>query len=383
MPRIFLALVLFCLSGLVQAAEPDALRQQIDVTLQNIAELQKLQQQLRQEQDKLQQQLQATEVDIGQLEKRATQLQQEIKKTEGTLKQLHDKKGALERRHLEQQHWVAMQARVTYQNGHQEYLKLLLNQQSPETFSRTLTYYQYLSRARFTQIDALNQTLSELAALESGIVSQQAQLQERRARLDEQRTELAKLHETRRTTLASLNQQYSSRARKIKALQQTRARLEQTLAQVEALLARQAAEALAQQAAAEAVPDSFQASRGHLPWPVEGTLAARYGDAKALDGVLIRATSGTMVNAVYAGRVVFADWLQGAGLLVILDHGNGYLSLYGYNQSLLRNAGDLVSAGDPIATVGNSGGQENAALYFAIRQHGRPSDPAQWCRAQG
>jgi septal ring factor EnvC (AmiA/AmiB activator) len=133
----------------------------------------------------------------------------------------------------------------------------------------------------------------------------------------------------------------------------------------------------------------FANAKGKLPWPVDGRLVAGYGtprggDARTKwDGVLIGAAIGTQVRAVHGGRVVFADWLRGAGLLVILDHGNGYLSLYGHNQSLLRDAGEIVKAGDPIATVGNSGGQESAALYFAIRQQGRPSDPAQWCRAQG
>jgi septal ring factor EnvC (AmiA/AmiB activator) len=99
---------------------------------------------------------------------------------------------------------------------------------------------------------------------------------------------------------------------------------------------------------------------------------------------MISAAAGSQVRAVHGGRVVFADWLRGAGLLVILDHGNGYLSLYGHNQSLLKEAGDVVKAGDAISTVGNSGGgQDTPALYFAIRQQGRPSDPAQWCRTQG
>ena len=98
---------------------------------------------------------------------------------------------------------------------------------------------------------------------------------------------------------------------------------------------------------------------------------------------MISAGSGTQVHAVHGGRVVFADWLRGAGQLVILDHGNGYLSLYGHNQTLLKSAGDIVKAGDVISTVGNSGGQATPALYFAIRQQGRPSDPAQWCRTQG
>jgi septal ring factor EnvC (AmiA/AmiB activator) len=133
----------------------------------------------------------------------------------------------------------------------------------------------------------------------------------------------------------------------------------------------------------------FAQARGKLPWPVDGRLVARYGtprggDARTKwDGVLIGASAGGQVRAVHGGRVVFADWLRGSGLLVILDHGNGYLSLYGHNQSLLKDAGDMVTAGEPIATVGNSGGQETPALYFAIRQQGRPSDPAQWCRTQG
>ncbi|MBF3202084.1 murein hydrolase activator EnvC family protein, partial [Pseudomonas aeruginosa] len=101
------------------------------------------------------------------------------------------------------------------------------------------------------------------------------------------------------------------------------------------------------------------------------------------DGVLISASAGSTVRAVHGGRVVFADWLRGAGLLVILDHGGGYLSLYGHNQSLLKDAGDTVKAGDPIATVGTSGGQSSPAVYFAIRHQGRPADPTTWCRAQG
>ncbi len=116
---------------------------------------------------------------------------------------------------------------------------------------------------------------------------------------------------------------------------------------------------------------------------------ARFGSARGddprakWDGVLIAAGAGTRVKAVHDGRVVFADWLRGAGQLVIIDHGNGYLSLYGHNQSLLKSAGDVVKAGDAIATVGASGGQEASALYFAIRQQGRPTDPVIWCRAQG
>ncbi len=118
-------------------------------------------------------------------------------------------------------------------------------------------------------------------------------------------------------------------------------------------------------------------------------MLARFGESRGddartkWDGVMISAAAGSQVHAVHGGRVVFADWLRGAGLLVILDHGNGYLSLYGHNQTLLKSAGDVVKAGESISTVGNSGGQDTPALYFAIRQQGHPSDPAQWCHAQG
>jgi len=134
---------------------------------------------------------------------------------------------------------------------------------------------------------------------------------------------------------------------------------------------------------------AFSQARGKLPWPVDGRLLARFGETRGddsrtkWDGVMISASAGSQVHAVHGGRVVFADWLRGAGLLVILDHGNGYLSLYGHNQTLLKSAGDVVKAGESISTVGNSGGQDTPALYFAIRQQGRPSDPAQWCRSQG
>jgi len=130
----------------------------------------------------------------------------------------------------------------------------------------------------------------------------------------------------------------------------------------------------------------FASARGKLPWPVNGRLLARFGETRGddartkWDGVMISASSGSQVHAVHGGRVVFADWLRGAGLLVILDHGNGYLSLYGHNQSLLKKPGDVVKAGEAISTVGTSGGQDTPALYFAIRQQGRPTDPSQWCR---
>lgn len=331
---------------------------------------------------------------------------------------------------------IATQARAAYQNGRQEYLKLLLNQQNPEKFARTLTYYDYMSKARLAQLRAFNETLAKQAAVQKDIDLQQAQLLAQQGNLDSQRHELEDVRKDRQAALAKLNEQYKASDTKLQAREQDQADLAKVLKTIEETLARQAREAeearqkalLAQQeadrrareAAAQAqaqanrkdddapAPEApkrpkptpgavvssggqsfggeFSAAKGKLPWPVDGRLLARFGETRGddartkWDGVMISASAGSTVRAVHGGRVVFADWLRGAGLLVILDHGNGYLSLYGHNQTLLKGAGDVVKAGEAISTVGTSGGQDTPALYFAIRQQGRPADPEQWCR---
>ncbi len=418
MPRTFLALAFLCLLGPAVADDRAAARQQIEAARQDINELQKLLKQIEQQKSGVQKQLQTTESEMGQLEKQVDTLQQEIDRSEAELERLNEEKTTLEGARLEQQRLIGLQARAAYQNGRQEYLKLLLNQQNPEKFSRTITYYDYLNRARLEQLDSFNETLRQLANVEADIETEQTVLAEKKDGLLERRDQLAEVRKERQQALAKLNSDLSSREQKLQARRQEQAQFERVLKTIEETLARQAREAeearqralLAerqreqQRQAAGAAPapsgptvssaggnfgGPFSQAKGKLPWPVDGRLVARYGtprggDARTKwDGVLIGASVGTQVRAVHGGRVVFADWLRGAGLLVILDHGNGYLSLYGHNQSLLRDAGDIVKAGDPIATVGTSGGQETAALYFAIRQQGRPSDPAQWCRAQG
>ncbi|WP_313086069.1 murein hydrolase activator EnvC [Pseudomonas sp.] len=421
MPRILVAFALLCLLGSAMADERADARKQIEAARKDVAELQKLLQQIEAEKSQVQKQLKSTESEMGELEKQVDSLQQEIDRSEAEIERLNDEKTTLEGARIEQQRLIGIQARAAYQNGRQEYLKLLLNQQNPEKFSRTLTYYDYLSKARFEQVAAFNDTLAQLARVEAGIQAEQAALAERQDGLQQRREQLAEVRKERQQTLAKLDRDYSSRDQKLNARKQEQAQFERVLKTIEQTLARQAREAEQQRLRAEAlareeraraqqpaassgqaatsgprvssgggrIGGPFASAKGKLPWPVDGQLVARFGtprggDARTKwDGVLIGASAGTQVHAVHGGRVVFADWLRGAGLLVILDHGDGYLSLYGHNQSLLRDAGDIVKAGDPIATVGTSGGQASAALYFAIRQQGRPSDPAQWCRAQG
>ena len=413
--RTLTALLFACLLSPVMADQRAETQQQLDAAQKDVAELKKLLEAIQKEKSGVQGELKKTESEMGQLEKQVKGLQQELNKSNDELKRLDTEKKKLQQSRLEQQRLIGIQARAAYQGGQQEYLKLLLNQQNPEKFSRTLTYYDYLSQARLEQLATFNETLRQLANVEQDIATQQNQLNEQKSALDGRREQLADARKERQLALAKLNKDLSARDQKLKARQQEQAQLGNVLKTIEATLARQAreaAEARKLELAAEqarlkgdkASPGAngplvsssgatyggnFASARGKLPWPVDGRLAARFGTARGgdertkWDGVLISAGAGSQVHAVHGGRVVFADWLRGAGLLVILDHGNGYLSLYGHNQSLLKDAGQIVKAGEAIATVGTSGGQNTPALYFAIRQQGRPSDPAQWCRRQG
>ncbi|MDI2144265.1 MULTISPECIES: murein hydrolase activator EnvC [unclassified Pseudomonas] len=434
MLRVLIALALTCLLQPAFADERAQTQQQLDATRQDIAELKKLLGKLQEEKSGVQKELKGTETEMGNLEKQVDALQKELKKSESELQRLDAEKKKLQSARTEQQRLIAIQARAAYQNGRQEYLKLLLNQQNPEKFARTLTYYDYLSQARLEQLKNFNETLRQLANVEKDISAQQAQLLVQKSDLDTQRDALDKVRKERQQVLAKLNDDVKARDQKLAAREQDQADLTKVLKTIEETLARQAREAeearqkalIAQQEAekkrlreaqARADADSdtsdaprkqarptpgalvsssgetfggpFAATRGKLPWPVDGRLLARFGETRGddartkWDGVMISASAGSQVHAVHGGRVVFADWLRGAGLLVILDHGNGFLSLYGHNQTLLKSAGDVVKAGESISTVGSSGGQDTPALYFAIRQQGHPSDPAQWCRAQG
>ena len=430
MLRALIALTFACLLQPAFADERAQTQQQLDATRQDIGELKKLLGKLQEEKSGIQKDLKGTETEMGKLEKQVEALQKELKKSESELQRLDAEKKKLQSARTEQQRLIAIQARAAYQNGRQEYLKLLLNQQNPEKFARTLTYYDYLSQARLEQLKNFNETLRQLANVEKDIALQQAQLLVQKSSLDSQRDELDKVRKERQQVLAKLSDDVKARDQKLAAREQDQADLSKVLKTIEETLARQAREAeearqkalIAQQEAekkrlreaqeqanatdaprkpvksnpgalvsssGETFGGPFASSRGRLPWPVDGRLLARFGESRGddartkWDGVMISASAGSQVHAVHGGRVVFADWLRGAGLLVILDHGNGFLSLYGHNQTLLKSAGDVVKAGESISTVGNSGGQDTPALYFAIRQQGHPSDPAQWCRAQG
>jgi septal ring factor EnvC (AmiA/AmiB activator) len=270
---------------------------------------------------------------------------------------------------------LAGQIRAASMIGRQEPLKLLLNQRDPGQTGRVLVYYQYFGRARASQIAAIDAHLEELAGLDAELAAEEQRL----TMLEEQqRGEVAKLQsarERRGRALVSLESESKSRAKELERLKEQQGGLEKLVRELRRALER-----------IDKFPtdskDAFARLRGKLAWPVAGRLVASFGQTRAggvkWDGVLLAGTQGTPVRAVYHGRVVYADWLSGLGLLTIIDHGDGYLSLYGHNERLYKEVGERVTAGDTIATLGDSGGRPRPELYFEIRKAGKPVDPRPW-----
>jgi murein hydrolase activator len=273
---------------------------------------------------------------------------------------------------------LAGQIRAASMIGQEEPLKLLLNQRDPAQAGRVLTYYQYFGRARASQIEAINGHLSEIATLDASVAEEEQRL----AALEvEQKGELSKLQtarDRRGRALVTLDAESKNRAKELERLKDQQGGLEKLVRELRRALER-----------IDKFPtdsrDAFAKLRGKLAWPTTGRLVASFGQVRAggvkWDGVLVAGAQGSPVRAVYHGRVVYADWLSGLGLLTIIDHGDGYLSLYGHNERLYKEVGERVTAGDTIATLGDSGGRASPALYFEIRKAGKPVNPTPWFKS--
>lgn len=311
---------------------------------------------------------------------------------------------------LAQQHReLAGLLRAAYQLGNHAPLKLLLSQDTVADANRALAYHRYLQRERAQRITMLTADLKELEALQAQIAERKQKLQGAQQDQKQQAAALEADRRDRAKTVASLDERFKDQREKEQALGQDAKALETLLANLRAAAARAeaerraaarraaaekaAAERAARQAAAQgrpppptkvppAVASAPAPKVGGLGWPLSGNLLARYGgklpDGRTSSGVLIGAPAGSTVTAVADGTVVFSDWMTGYGMILIVDHGNGYMSLYAHNDTLLKDAGARVSRGDAVAKVGNSGGQGVTALYFELRRGGQPVNPDSW-----
>lgn len=375
---------------------------QIEMAKIEVSQLEKALATLKGKQTSLLKELRKTETDIANLQKEITKLKTELTNTEHKITWLKEEQQKTEQLKQQQEKIFASQAKATYESGRQEYLKLLLNQQQPDKLSRTLVYYDYLSQARLIQLTEFKETVKQLADIEAEMNHYQQQLNDQQQKLQQQAKQLADTRQKRLQVLATINKQIKQKNDQIIEREKDQIALSKVLRTIDATLAQQASiRALNNQNGTTTNPHSlptqqviassatfngnFKQAQGKLSWPVSGKLIANYGSARGddtrskWDGVIIAAPTGTPVKAVHSGTIVYSDWLRGVGWLIIIDHGQGYYSLYGHNQTLLKKVGNTIKAGDTIATVGNSGGSQSAALYFSIRQHGQAVNPALWC----
>jgi len=363
-------------SGAVFPAEDSAAtRAQLEQIQKLISSLQSWQKKAAGERTGLQQSLSETETRISELGSRIRDLNQSISSNQQQLNQLEVQENELQQATRAQQSQIADHIRSSYQLGNQAYLKLLLNQQSPDKLARAMRYYDYFNQARTGQIDQFRATLDQLITTRDEISARQSRLQADKADLSNEQQQLADSREERRQVLAKLDQDISSKNQEINKLQADKAQLEELLKELQR-----------QQLTIE-LPDAsspISQLKGKLPAPVKGKITQRYGSkdssGTSYNGILISANTGDAVQAIHHGQVLFADWLRHFGLLIIIDHGEGYLSLYGHNDSLYKTTGDWVNPGDTIAAVGNSGGQQQSGLYFEMRKDGNPINPGSWIR---
>ncbi|WP_430543366.1 murein hydrolase activator EnvC family protein [Stenotrophomonas maltophilia] len=401
-----LALALPLPSGAQNTRETERKLQKLRSELKGVAQERR---QLEGQRGQASQQLRAADEKVARSGRVLAQTEAALREQNQALAEAERRRTTLQSNLAQQHRELAGLLRAAYQLGNHAPLKLLLSQDTVADANRALAYHRYLQRERAQRITALTADLKELEALQAQIAERQQQLQGTQREQKQQAATLAADRRERAQTVASLDERFKDRREKEQALGQDAKALETLLANLRAAAARAeaerraaarraaaekaAAERAARQAAAEgrpppatkvppAVASAPAPKVGGLGWPLSGNLLARYGgklpDGRTSSGVLIGAPAGSTVTAVADGTVVFSDWMTGYGMILIVDHGNGYMSLYAHNDTLLKDAGARVSRGDAVAKVGNSGGQGVTALYFELRRGGQPVNPDSW-----
>ena len=321
------------------------------------------------------------ESELRRLELKTAEIAGAIQKTSTELRGINSEiekaQQELERLQAEQQKQLALleeQIVSAYVNGDNDFLKMLLNQGSPAKLERLLTYYQYMNDARVEEIEQIKQTQADIEQLTAELTDKKADVVSLREQQAEQQQQLESQQREQEETLAKLQAEQRSDKAKIKQLEQSRAQLEQVLAAIEAALKRQGDVRLV----------GLKPIKSQLKWPSDGTVRRVFGQRREgpveWKGVLIEGNNGQEVRSIADGRIVYADWLRGFGLVIVVDHGENYMSLYGHNQALLRTVGAKVKKDEEIALMGQSGSRDKASLYFEIRHQGKPQNPSHWIR---
>jgi murein hydrolase activator len=364
-----------CLTWAALAATP----QKTEAQLRSLREkIERVTQQVSRDavqRDRLSANLRAAELSVGQARGEMSRIGHEYADRSERRNALSAERGTQQRALGQERQALAGELRAAYLIGRAEPLKLLLAARDPLRSARLFSYYGYFGRARAREISAIQQHVQRLDRLDTELAQQQSELANLQGAQQSQLQQLERSRSERQKVLASLESEARTREQNLARLKTQQADLEQLMSQLNRSL--------------KAVPPPETASlfgrlRGQLAWPVAGHITAAFGDSRASgvkwDGMVVATERGAAVKAVSSGRMVYADWLPGLGLLAIVDHGSGYLSLYGHNERLYKATGESVAAGEVIAAAGDSGGRPEPELYFEIRRDGRPVDPRPWFR---
>ena len=330
--------------------------------------------------------LRKSERAISNSNRKLSELAQQQLEEEANLSRLQQQGHQLEKDMQGQQTLLGKLLYQQYLGGNQEYLKMLLNNHDPNEMAREIQYYEYIARSRAIWLRTLRTNLDQLHAVASQTKKKSAEIASLQAAQNLQRQTLEKDKITHQQVLKKIALQLKQQRNEIGRLQRDENRLAQLVEKLSRMLAQAKSKSNFNNSN---LPDNrfdgspFALLKGKLTLPVKGVVSNKFGmthpDSTVLwKGLFLRAAANQPVKAVAAGRVVFADWLRGFGNLIILDHGKGYMSLYGNNETLYKQVGDVLRGGDTIAAVGNSGGNEESGLYFELRHEGKPMDPMNW-----
>ncbi len=375
---LYLVLLLtFSVTTPVIAGKSETQKKQLDNLRTRISGLRDELNVIRGEHANVRKELHDAEFKINKFVKALNSLNRNIKQQKKELRRLKKDKARYQKDKATQLELLAIQVRSAYAIGRQEYLKLLLNQEKPETVGRVLRYYQYFNAERSSRVTRAEKIVNKLDQVRNAINRKVSKLN---TLVKKQRTKKAALQNTKRArslVLTRLKSELLNKGEELEHLIQNEHKLARLIKEIN-----------------QVMPDiqmepgehfKFSELKGKLYWPTVGKVQRLFGKSRKSkklkwNGVIIKAKSGMNVRAISRGRVAYADWLRGYGMLVIIDHGDGYMSLYGHNESIQKETGDWVEANEVIASVGNSGGNEFTGLYFEIRQNGKPTNPSRWCK---
>lgn len=370
-----IALMLVSGSVVAQDEDPSAQREKLAELQAELRARQQVLENNKASAQELKDVLKASELEIAKVAKALALTKQSLNDVEQEQSQLQAEQSELKTAIRKQQSLLSSQLKSAFMAGHYDYAKMLFYQDDARTFERVITYYQYVAKARQKEIESFRGNVARLEEVNEALEEKALALVNLQKDQENQRAVLITRQDDRKTTLKKINQTIASENQKIASLQADEKALKDAI---------EAARLAAERAAREAKIslDGLAKLKGKLKAPVDGRIRNLFGNRRQgqvrWKGIIIDGAEGDPVNSIAPGKVLYADWLRGFGLVSIIDHGDGYMSVYGHNQALLKQAGDEVRSGERIALVGRSGGQEYPNLYFEIRHKGKALNPRTW-----